>query len=66
MLEVVPPSGTRYLPMDVNVSTTLVTTVMRRDIAVPAAVLVHGRAIDERTGKPVAGKPQLFCLPDKS
>jgi protocatechuate 3,4-dioxygenase beta subunit len=61
MLEVVPPSGTRYLPMDVNVSTTLVTTVMRRDIAVPAAVLVHGRAIDERTGKPVAGSLSYFA-----
>jgi protocatechuate 3,4-dioxygenase beta subunit len=61
MLEVIPPSGTRNLPVDVNVSTALGTTVARRDIAVPAAVLAHGRAIDERTGKPVAGTVNYFA-----
>ncbi len=60
-LEVIPPSGTRNLPADVNVSTALGMAVVRRDIAVPAAVLVQGRAIDERTGKPIAGRVSYFA-----
>jgi protocatechuate 3,4-dioxygenase beta subunit len=55
MLEVIPPSGGRNLSVDAEVATALGTREMRRDIAVPAGVLVRGRAIDERTGKPVEG-----------
>jgi protocatechuate 3,4-dioxygenase beta subunit len=60
-LEVIPPSGTGTPPVEVNVSTSGRMTAVRRDIAVPAGVLVHGRAIDERTGKPVAGNLTYFA-----
>jgi protocatechuate 3,4-dioxygenase beta subunit len=62
MLEVIPPTGTRNMPVDVNVAPGRGMTELRRDIAVPAAaVLVHGRAIDERTGKPVDGTLNYFA-----
>jgi protocatechuate 3,4-dioxygenase beta subunit len=60
-LDVSPPSGTRNFPVAVIMSTGRRTTALTHDIALPAGVLVHGRAIDERTGKPVQGSLSYFA-----
>ncbi len=60
-LDVIPPTGTRDMPAEVNLSTRPGTTVEEREIAVPVGVLVRGRAIDERTGKPVEGTVKYFA-----
>jgi hypothetical protein len=49
------------MPVEVNLSTRPGTTVEERELAVPVGVLVRGRAIDERTGKPVEGNLSYFA-----
>jgi hypothetical protein len=61
-LEVAPPSGTRDFPVVLNVSTDRAERALIRDIEFPAGVLVRGRAIDERTGKPVQGTLGYFAF----
>ncbi len=60
-LFIVPPPKSRYLPGGVAVTTTASTPTLVRDIALTAGVLVRGRAIDETTGKPVAGTLEYFA-----
>jgi hypothetical protein len=63
ILDVIPPSESRNVPIDVNALIPFKTkgkrqevpTLKRQNISLPVGVLVRGRVIDERTGKPVEG-----------
>jgi hypothetical protein len=59
VVDFLPPSGTRNLPLEVRLSTSDGTKV--QDIALTAGVLIHGRVIDERTAKPVVGMLNYYA-----
>ncbi len=60
-LVITPPAGSRHLPGGVTVTTTAASPPVVRDVTLTAGVLVRGRAIDERTGKPVRGYLEYFA-----
>jgi protocatechuate 3,4-dioxygenase beta subunit len=60
-LVVSPPAGSRHLRGGAEVKSTAGSRLVTRDIALAEGVLVKGRAIDERTGKPVAGRVAYFA-----
>jgi protocatechuate 3,4-dioxygenase beta subunit len=61
-LVVCPPEGSRHLPGVATVKSTAGSPLVTRDIALTEGVLVKGRAIDERTGKPVPGRVAYFAF----
>jgi protocatechuate 3,4-dioxygenase beta subunit len=60
-IDLIPPSGSRNFPVEVDVFTRADAATVVRDITVPAGALVRGRAIDQRTGKPVQGSLFYFA-----
>ena len=61
---VLPPKGSRYLPAGVSLKTTLSSEPLVKDVALTEGVLVRGKAIDARTGQPVAGYVEYFAFTD--
>jgi hypothetical protein len=55
-----PPEGSRHLYGGAEVKSTAGSPLVTRDVALAEGVLLKGRAIDERTGKPVLGRVASF------
>lgn len=57
-LNVFPPESTAYLPVGLRIDTRIAEPRLTRDFQLKQGIWVRGRAIDDRTGKPVPGRVQ--------
>jgi beta-lactamase regulating signal transducer with metallopeptidase domain/protocatechuate 3,4-dioxygenase beta subunit len=61
-LGVIPPLGSRYLMVGIDVKTRMQPSPVVADIKLAAGVMVRGRVTDSRTGMPVEGSLEYFAF----
>jgi hypothetical protein len=63
-LYVMPPAGTAYLPTGVALAVSRDKDESHRDVTLKRGVLIQGRLLEERTGKPLTGGVQYVSFAD--